>query len=239
MVAGIFSFDTLAAEQPVMSIDADCTMSDDKGTLTVSINITDNPGVAMLGIQVSYDSSALVMTAMEDNRLVGDVYTARDYIGKNPLSLVWPRDIPSSVKGTLVILKFAVKDPGRAVDSLVFTVTDCFNSKYEDIRAIITKKGVVAGCQHINTVKTDGIPGTCLKYGISEGVYCNDCGTYISGHKETGVFGDHRYSGIFGFTCLECGHLRIELIMVYILILAAIFTFVLIFTIIRARKRRF
>ncbi len=41
------------------------------------------------------------------------------------------------------------------------------------------------GCRHASTAEHEEVPATCDDKGYTKGVFCNDCGTYISGHEET------------------------------------------------------
>ena len=41
-------------------------------------------------------------------------------------------------------------------------------------------------CVHANTVIVEGKDGSCSESGYTDGVYCNDCGAFVSGHIETG-----------------------------------------------------
>jgi len=38
-------------------------------------------------------------------------------------------------------------------------------------------------CEHINTTDVPGVSGTCSLPGYTEGVFCNDCGEWASGHE--------------------------------------------------------
>ncbi|MGM9553360.1 MAG: InlB B-repeat-containing protein, partial [Faecousia sp.] len=66
-------------------------------------------------------------------------------------------------------------------------------------------------CAHANTVNTDAVAATCTSVGYTAGVYCNDCGKYISGHEEIAMT-DHTYgdwtsnnNGTHSRTCSVCG----------------------------------
>ncbi|MBQ3356334.1 MAG: endonuclease [Oscillospiraceae bacterium] len=50
-----------------------------------------------------------------------------------------------------------------------------------------------AACQHTNTMSVAAVAATCTQGGYTAGVYCNDCGTYISGHTATAALG-HNYT---------------------------------------------
>lgn len=60
-----------------------------------------------------------------------------------------------------------------------------------------------AECFHKHTETVKEIPADCTNTGFTEGVFCDDCDTYISGHQETGALGhiDTNSDGI----CDDCG----------------------------------
>jgi len=47
-------------------------------------------------------------------------------------------------------------------------------------------------CSHSNTENVAAVAATCTSIGYTAGVYCNDCGNYISGHVEIAML-DHTY----------------------------------------------
>ena len=75
-------------------------------------------------------------------------------------------------------------------------------------------------CSHENTVNVDAVPATCTETGYTAGVYCNACGTYISGHEEIAALG-HSWlgwtetkaptcttTGVQTGTCSRCGETK-------------------------------
>lgn len=61
------------------------------------------------------------------------------------------------------------------------------SSSYTAQKAITLYKLVdnsSSDCQHANTENVAEVSATCTENGYTEGVYCNDCKTYISGHDE-------------------------------------------------------
>ena len=69
-------------------------------------------------------------------------------------------------------------------------------------------------CEHANTVNTDAVAATCTSVGYTAGVYCNDCGKYISGHEEIAMT-DHTYgdwtsnsNGTHSRTCSVCSNVE-------------------------------
>ncbi|MBQ6165644.1 MAG: fibronectin type III domain-containing protein, partial [Clostridia bacterium] len=47
--------------------------------------------------------------------------------------------------------------------------------------------------RHVHTHEVDATESTCIKHGYTAGVYCDDCGQYISGHEEK-PFAEHTWS---------------------------------------------
>ena len=73
-----------------------------------------------------------------------------------------------------------------------------------------------AGCRHENTSTTPAVAPSCTETGLTEGLYCNDCDTYLSGHETLSATG-HSYTAVVtpptetedGYTthtCENCGH---------------------------------
>ena len=62
-------------------------------------------------------------------------------------------------------------------------------------------------CSHENTVNVDAVPATCTETGYTAGVYCNACGTYISGHEIIEALGQSLDEGEItkDATCTEAG----------------------------------
>lgn len=63
----------------------------------------------------------------------------------------------------------------------------------------------VEECTHENTENRDAVAATCTTVGYTAGVYCTDCGKYISGHEEIAALG-HSYTSVTTDpTCTEAG----------------------------------
>lgn len=62
-------------------------------------------------------------------------------------------------------------------------------------------------CSHANTEEKAEKPATCTETGYTAGVYCNDCGTYISGHEIIEALGHSLDEGVITTapTCTEDG----------------------------------
>ena len=60
---------------------------------------------------------------------------------------------------------------------------------------------------HMHTENRDAVPATCTEHGYTAGVYCNDCGTWISGHDDLGTNREnHNY---VNGKCSRCGNTQI------------------------------
>ena len=75
----------------------------------------------------------------------------------------------------------------------------CYSSGQADI-SIYKQKNV---CLHANTTDVPEEPATCTETGYTAGVYCNDCGIYISGHDEIAALG-HNWLGWTETTAATC-----------------------------------
>ena len=51
----------------------------------------------------------------------------------------------------------------------------------------VCKAEIKPATGHINTMNMDAVKATCIATGFTEGIYCNDCSKYISGHAETDI----------------------------------------------------
>lgn len=82
----------------------------------------------------------------------------------------------------------------------------------------------LTACTHTNTTNVAAVAATCTAVGYTAGVYCNDCGSYISGHAEIAMLA-HSYNsgtittpaacttdGVMTYTCTACGGSYTEVI---------------------------
>ena len=97
-----------------------------------------------------------------------------------------------------------------------YTCTLCGNTKEEDL-------GTDAG-NHVHTRAAAAAAPTCVAVGYTEGVYCDDCKQYVSGHKEIAIDPDaHSWNegeitttatcvvnGVRTYMCTRCGNTKDE-----------------------------
>lgn len=198
MFMAIFCLNVSAAGS--MSVKVDSVTSAPGKTVDVAIKLENNPGnLTVLVVTVSYDTSLeFVKTS---NGTVFSTLTA----GTN---LVFD-DAGTSKSGTLATLTFKVKDDAELGNySVNVTVRECYDADYAGITTSATGGKITVECAHKNTKTVAAKAATCVVKGYTEGVYCNDCETYISGHRETAATGKHTYSTtnvIKAATCTETG----------------------------------
>lgn len=93
-------------------------------TVTVNLKLEKNPGIISMGVKLAYDSTKLELTGMENKKLLGNDYTASQYITDNPYSMIWNEgDSLANITttGTLAVAIFKVKE-GAATGETTVTV---------------------------------------------------------------------------------------------------------------------
>ena len=109
------------------------------------------------------------------------------------ITTVWDGSETYSETGTLAIIRFAV--PSDAVYGTVYTVeihvVEAYDRELNPVSVLTTAGSVTVLCPHTSTVSVPEIPADCDERGSTQGVWCNDCMTYISGHELVPPTGVH------------------------------------------------
>jgi len=111
--------------------------------------------------------------------------------------------------------------PEEQIEVLYFDSTNpCSHTvtfRYLDYSADYEITVIGGECLHENTVWYDEEPATCMDHGYTEGLWCDDCQTWIEGHFFISPTGDHDYwdeyvyeptctaHGLIRYTCDYCG----------------------------------
>ncbi len=185
MMIAIFCINVSAAS--AMTVTLDSVTANPGDTVDVAIKITSNPGgLSTLIMSVSYDTSAFELVSSANGSILSSMTD-----GKN---LVFNDGNGSSKTGTLVTLTFKVKSPAAfGTYNITATVYECYDINENDVTANVTNGKITLECAHKNTKSIAAVSATCVDKGYTAGVYCNDCATYISGHKEVAATGKHTY----------------------------------------------
>lgn len=121
----------------------------------VTLTLSDNPGFANLGFEISYDTSVLTLEKVSENKKVGAIFTSAENINKNPYNVVWDSVSDNGYNGNLVTFTFCVAEnaapgvypvtlshyKGRNGDYIDGKDVN-YNEKYTPIKPCYTNGGV-------------------------------------------------------------------------------------------------
>ncbi len=91
---------------------------------------------------------------------------------------------------------------------------------YRAVNGTIYYSTTTVTCEHANTKQMEAVDATCTEAGHTAGVYCLDCGIYISGHELIEAL-NHSYNavvtpptategGYTTYTCTRCSHSYVD-----------------------------
>ena len=125
--------------QAVFTVDRVTGNSGD--TVTVKINLTNNPGIMALRFTVSYDASRLEIISVEDNEDIVPFLTDTD-LNNNPLVLLWNLYTEEFTEtGVLATLKFKIKDDATSAEcpiTVSYRSADCIDVNLKKLDMKVT-----------------------------------------------------------------------------------------------------
>lgn len=139
----IFSYTVLGSKKTTISIsDAKAEPGD---TVTLTLDISNNPGIAGMMLKLSYDDGLNLTSITKGNALANLTFTPSADITKKPCTLVWDGLTADSTNGTLLNLTFKIDDP--AVDgeydvAISYTDEDIYDGDLNNLDVQIDK-GIV------------------------------------------------------------------------------------------------
>ena len=160
-------------------------------SVSVKVEIDNNPGIWGMDLMISYDKTALTLTNVEN----GDFYQESEWTKGKMDADVYVLSYEAggfenvtTKSGTLAILTFMVNDDAVAGDHFVsasYDAGDIINVEFEDIDFNIVDGGVTVqggheGCAHGRTELRDMREGNCLEDGYTGDTWCLDCGEMIA-----------------------------------------------------------
>ncbi len=109
-------------------------------TVTVKINISDNPGISGLKIKIGYDGSRLTLISAENSGILsGFMYTGSQTIDVNPYVMVWANAGNTNENGEIGTLTFKINDAAAPGDADLDLVCDfCTNQDLENVDFDVT-----------------------------------------------------------------------------------------------------
>ena len=133
-VGGVVS---IAADENAPAILADTVSASAGDTVSVPLRIQNNPGIAALSLQISYDASKLKLLGAEDGKILGSsVFLAGNDLTQIPYTLNWD-DLSSennTGNGIVAVLQFEVlAEEGDAEIAVTVNQRSTFNVDLEEV----------------------------------------------------------------------------------------------------------
>ena len=177
MLLGTFTFSSVtAASDPTFSVtDAQGKLGDE---ISVDINISNNPGIIALRLNIQYDSSVLELTGATPKDYASTTFGP---LTNNPFTLLWDESLSpdNMTNGTIVQLTFAIKDKAAVGDTditITYDPEDVFNQNYENVHFETAAGSVAISCaEHKYGDLVPGIPAKCGVEGRKAYYECSVC----------------------------------------------------------------
>jgi hypothetical protein len=144
-------------------ISGDCaqvSMSDASGkpgsTVTISINLKNNPGIAYMQLEIAYDENLQLNSVTNQEIMKGTFITSKE-LTTNPQVLLWTNAQNSEGDGEIAVLTFTVLESAPDGQySITVQCNEAFNEAMEDV-PVQTSGSIVKVKKHIpGDVNDDG-----------------------------------------------------------------------------------
>ena len=111
--------------------------------VAVAVDLSKNPGLAYLKLELNYDDAALELVSATNAQLLLGTYTTSKTIDTKPYVLQWMGADDSTGSGEIAVLIFRVKDNAEDGDYTVsLNVSEAYNADFEDV-AIAVQDGTI------------------------------------------------------------------------------------------------
>lgn len=223
---GLFMFvsanSTFAADSGYeVTVNLDKTQVNAGDTVTATLNLTKNAGIAGLTMHVSYDTGVLEFVSADAVKdILAGPSVKKDTDGTGVVGYSYASEENATGTGSILTITFKVKDTAKVGESQIgFAKLDGATSTSE---TTVSKIDISAGtatftvnCNHADTTTNTTKEATCTENGTSE-VVCNTCGAVVKtdnipalGH----TFGEYSVTkeatctdkGTEEATCSRCG----------------------------------
>lgn len=125
-------------------------------TVTVSVYLKNNPGVAYAKFKVDY-SDELTLVSAENQSVLSGTFTTSKTVDVKPYVLQWMSADNSTENGCFVILTFRVAEDAKdGVYKIAMTCSEAYNEAYEDVTFVITNASVTVTSYIPGDVNGDG-----------------------------------------------------------------------------------
>lgn len=174
----------LAADDAGLIISASKVSAKPGDTVKIPLIIEKNSGFAGLNIYFNY-SDELSLESVKNS--------ASELTLTNDKTAVWDAGANYTALGELAVLVFKVSETAEYKSyTIEINFIEAFDYDQNDVKVSISNGAIDVVSPHPNTAEVPEKPATCTENGYTAGVYCNDCGKYISGHETIMALG-HDY----------------------------------------------
>ena len=146
------------------------------GTTDVDVAITldDNPGIACMNFQVTYDAALTLKSITRGDALSTLTYTAPGNLSANPVNISMDSLTNDTSTGTIVTLTFEVPTAahGQYPISLSYTSGNIINQDFDDVDVSMTAGSITVHTWNDGEVTT---PASCTTPGVKT-YTCSGCG---------------------------------------------------------------
>lgn len=132
------SIPTQAADDMLPSISASATTTEAGDIAMTAIQITNNPGITAMALDITFDTNVFTLVDVHDMKLMPEsTFVTSPSLNYYPYHLIWmigTKNVKSS--GTLVLLYFKVNEnaaPGRYEIGISYKDNDIYNVSLENV----------------------------------------------------------------------------------------------------------
>ena len=183
------------------------------GTVTLNVDLNSNPGLVTMGIKVSYDTSTLQLTKVEDTGVLIGTQLKTTY--GSPYSIAWVDGSATSNNtktGTIAKFSFKVLDSATVGNTTVtLKFLDSYDTKYGE-NAFTATSGIIT-----ITCKTHSYGNYSKKDNSNHTRTCSVCGhvetaahTWNSGSVTKAA--TCKETGVKTYTCTACKATKTEIV---------------------------
>ncbi len=210
MILSMCMMSVMASETPAYTLSGPTTVTSGD-EFSVSVNISENPGIISLRLTVSYDMEVLELKEVSDSRLLNG-YTQPSPTISSPYTLRWSDALATennTSNGTIVILTFLAKKP---IDNTTITIShlESRNQIGEKVSFSNVDMKISIICEHTY--------GDWEKYNETQHQrVCSKCGNveYAVHTWDEGKITTEptcKDTGIKTYTCTACGETKTEVV---------------------------
>ncbi|MBO5797112.1 MAG: hypothetical protein J6R77_02070, partial [Clostridia bacterium] len=184
MLLSPLNLTALAAEPGTLVLAATEVTAYPGGQVEVALVIQQNPGFCGLNL---YWPTPEALTASPLTNQVAALTCTVD------VTAVWDSTTPYRGTGTLATLTFTLPADAAVgqVYALPFQCIEAFDSNLKELPVEVRAGSITVACPHTHTKEVAEEPPTCVDTGLTAGVWCEDCETFLSGREEIPATGDH------------------------------------------------